>query len=365
MQTLSHLTRLTLPGDVVMTALRLYRELGRGEQYDKLLKADFSALWKAHAHREANAFYKCFFASWKVLDSRQRTLLLDSTVAKNKAESLYKNIVRIFEQIHAPKASPFMLGSVEIGELVKILYYDVYGTEKTAYQKLSAPRPITVKSTEPTSKRELCDQLVALRGKLRKESESEPLLIDTAFLVDFVNMELFKLDDHEPVAILLWYILAIQSDVTALRYVSFFETMLTQTADYKAAYQKVRLHWTSGGADVVALYRWFLQILLTLSDRLYVVARDYEYETQLEITKTDYIENTIDKLDDTFSKDDIREKHPLISDSTINRTLKRLQEEEKIRPLGKGRSAKWIKLYKKPSKKGLMTQLGLDLGDEA
>lgn len=365
MQTLSHLTRLTLPGDVVMTALRLYRELGRGEQYDKLLKADFSALWKAHAHREANAFYKCFFASWKVLDSRQRTLLLDSTVAKNKAESLYKNIVRIFEQIHAPKASPFVLGSVEIGELVKILFYDVYGTEKTAYQKLSAPRPITVKSTEPTSKRELCDQLVALRGKLRKESESEALLVDTAFLVDFVNMDLFKLDDHEPVAILLWYILAIQNDVTALRYVSFFETMLAQQQEYRSAYQKIRLHWTSGGADVVAMYRWFLQILLTLSDRLYVVARDYEYETQLEITKTDYIENTIDKLDDTFSKDDIREKHPLISDSTINRTLKRLQEEEKIRPLGKGRSAKWIKLYKKPSKKGLMTQLGLDLGDEA
>lgn len=365
MQTLTHLTRLSLPTDVVMTALRLYRELGRSEQFDKLLKADFGTLWKAHAHREANAFYRCFFASWKVLESRQRTLLLESTVAKNKSESLYKNIVRIFEQIHMPKATPFVLNSVEVGELIKILYADVYGTDKTGYQKLAAPKPLTVKSTEPTSKRELLDSLVALRTKLRKENELETLLIDTAFVVDFVNMELFKLDDHEPAALLLWYVLAIQNDVTALRYVSFFETMLSQLADYKSVYQKIRLHWSSGGADVVTLYRFLLQTLLSISDRLYVVARDYEYERNLEITKTDYIENTIDKLDDTFSKDDIRERHPLISDSTINRTLKRLQEEDKIRPLGKGRSAKWIKLYKKPSKKGLMTQLGLDLGDEA
>jgi len=64
-----------------------------------------------------------------------------------------------------------------------------------------------------------------------------------------------------------------------------------------------------------------------------------------------------------FSKDDIRLKHPLISDSTINRTLKRLQQENKIRPLGKGRSAKWIKLYKKEKKSKIQEQLNFDLGD--
>lgn len=364
MQSTTHLTKVVLPGDIVMTALRLYREFGRSEQSDKLLKADFGTLWKAHAHREANAFYRCFFASWKVLESRQRTLLLDSTVAKNKSESLYKNIVRIFEQIHMPKATAFSLNSVEIGELVKILYLDVYGTEKTAYQKLPGAKNALIKQSEPTSKREHLDQLVAVHDKLKKENDLETLLIETAFLVDFVNMELFKLDDHEPVAILLWYILALQNNCVALRYVSFFEAMVQQIAEYRAAYQRIRFNWASGGADFIPLYKWLLQTLLTLYDRLFVVARDYEYESNLEITKTDYIENTIDKLSDTFSKDDIREKHPLISDSTINRTLKRLQEEDKIRPLGKGRSAKWIKLYKKPSKRGLMTQLGLDLGEE-
>jgi hypothetical protein len=92
-------------------------------------------------------------------------------------------------------------------------------------------------------------------------------------------------------------------------------------------------------------------------------ARDYEYESSLEISKSDYVENTIDKLNQIFSKEDIRLRHPLISDSTINRTLKRMQEENKIRPLGKGRSAKWAKLYQKETKKTILKQMNLDLGE--
>lgn len=111
------------------------------------------------------------------------------------------------------------------------------------------------------------------------------------------------------------------------------------------------------------LQRFILRHYLKLYSDLGDYARDYEYESSLEISKSDYIENTIDKLPEVFSKEDIRMKHPLISDSTINRTLKRLQEENKIRPLGKGRSAKWIKLYKKEQKKVSQTQLNFELGD--
>ncbi|MCK7488519.1 MAG: hypothetical protein MZU97_25765 [Bacillus subtilis] len=110
------------------------------------------------------------------------------------------------------------------------------------------------------------------------------------------------------------------------------------------------MNWASGYADLMPLHKLLLRLFFEVYNQLSITARDHEYEQNLEISKSDYIENTIDKLAEVFSKDDIREKHPLISDSTINRTLKRLQEANKIRPLGKGRSAKWIKLYKKPGK---------------
>ena len=43
-----------------------------------------------------------------------------------------------------------------------------------------------------------------------------------------------------------------------------------------------------------------------------------------------YLNNDHYKLDEIFTKDDIRNIHPYISDSTINRTLKRLRDENKI-----------------------------------
>ena len=45
-----------------------------------------------------------------------------------------------------------------------------------------------------------------------------------------------------------------------------------------------------------------------------------------------------------FTKDDVRRYHPDASDSTINRILFKLRDDGIIMPLGKGRSARWMKL---------------------
>jgi hypothetical protein len=362
MQCISNIQRTTMPNDVFMASIRLYQEMGKSEYYEKLLSPDYETLWIQHAHREAAAFYQCFFGSWTIAASRQKTLLLESTVARNKNESLYKNIISIFEAIHKPKATPFQMNATEIADLVKLLFLDVYTTDKLGYRKLEKGKH-TIQTNESSSLREQIEELVIRWGKLRRSNEYEMLYLNLCMTVDLMNMEVFKIEENEIVAILIYYILALQQGLVALRYVSFFHHLHLLTQEYAQGIQKSRLNWLSGYADLMPLHRLLLRIFYELYNQLSITARDHEYEQNLEITKTDYIENTIDKLDEIFSKDDIRAKHPLISDSTINRTLKRLQEENKIRPLGKGRSAKWTKLYKKPGKKLAATQLGLDLGE--
>ena len=44
-----------------------------------------------------------------------------------------------------------------------------------------------------------------------------------------------------------------------------------------------------------------------------------------------------------FTKEDIRKEYPYVSESTINRALSTLRDQGYIKPLGKGRSAKWTK----------------------
>ena len=67
----------------------------------------------------------------------------------------------------------------------------------------------------------------------------------------------------------------------------------------------------------------------------------HRYEFERDLAKGDHVEATILKGKEIFSKAEVRKLNPLVSDSTIERTLRRLRDEGIIRPLGTGRSARW------------------------
>jgi len=362
MNCLNNLVRTQIPNDVLMSTLKLYLELGKNDYYKSLFAPDLDVFSHQVASLDAFYFFKCFFPEEKISDPRMKTLQLDSTVARTKAESLYKNIIAIFTLIHQPKAQPFKLNVTEIHDLVRLLFKEYYSNDQISYQKLENSKRASLLSMESSSKREALERLINLYGEIKKKNEYEELFLCVNFMVDFLNMEIYKFKENDLVAFLIYYILAGQEQLLANKYVSFFGKLYFHIKEYQIALDRTRFNWKEGYAEIMPMQRLLLKIYQDMYAELSDHARDYEYESKLEISKSDYVENTIDKLNDVFSKEDIRLKHPLISDSTINRTLQRMQAENKIRPLGKGRSAKWIKLYKKESKKVMLEQLNLDLG---
>ncbi|MDP2426305.1 MAG: hypothetical protein Q8M70_08135 [bacterium] len=361
MNCIQHIQRTIIPSEVIVQTAKLYYEMGRGEAFDRQLKADFAPLLLDHAHKEAVYFYKCFFyKKGSIPESRMKSLTLSSTISRNKNETLFKNIVHIFETIFQPNATPFELNVVETTALLKLLYQDVFSNDVLTFQKVERTKH-SLLSTEIASKRELLQELIEKTTKVRKLNEYESLYITSNFLIDFYNMNLYKIEDILPMTILLTYVLALQQGVIAFRYMSFFQKLQLYMPELISSLVKTKVQWSQGFADTFAFHSLLMKLFHSLYEDLAVYARDHEYESTLEISKSDYIENTIDKLPEVFSKEDIRQKHPLISDSTINRTFSRLQANNLIRPLGKGRSAKWMKLYVKPGKKA--TQIGFDLGE--
>ena len=137
------------------------------------------------------------------------------------------------------------------------------------------------------------------------------------------------------------------------------ELIYRNRVEFDTEVRNASFNWNEGFSQVLPFHRFILKISSYAYDEINDLIRDYEYDSQLN--KSNNVENTITKLPDVFSKDDIRNIHPYISDSTINRTLKRLRDIEMIRPLGKGRSAKWIKLVKSTNKKIAFEQLDLKL----
>jgi hypothetical protein len=336
--------------------------MGKNEIYQDLFKAEHDYISEQNAFLEAAAFFRAFFPELKLSDSRMRSLKLSSTVAKNKAESQYKNIIAVFRMIHQTKSQPFHLNVTEINDLSKLLFHNVFSSDKLQYRKLDRSRP-TLISGDSVSLREQLEELINKVQDIKKQGIYEPLFLYLNFLVDFQNMEIYKHDRNDLIALLVFYIMMLQEGIIAARYLSFFAKLLLNLEEFRKLLDKSRFGWSEGFSEIMPLTRFMIRIYHQLYLELDDYARDYEYESQLEISKSDYIENTIDKLPEVFQKADIRIKHPFISDSTINRTLKRLQEENKIRPLGKGRSAKWIKLYRKEASKYNPEQLNFDLGD--
>lgn len=363
MNCLQNLARTPVPNDVLMATLKLYYQMGRNDEYDSLFKNNREFLRRQIAFEEALAFYRLFFSHYRIPDSRLRSLQLDSTVARNKGETQYKNILAVFILIHRLDSEPFHLNATEINDLVKLLFRNVIPAEKLQYRKLEKPKHQFVTS-ESLSMREQLEQLIFKLTEIRKLGLYEPTFLYLNFMVDFLNMEIYRFQENDVVALLVFYIMALQEAKSIPKYQPFFKKIYANVHEFRNALEKTRFGWTEGFAEIMPLFRFMLKVCHELFIDLQEFARDYEYEAKLEISKSDYIENTIDKLPEVFQKDDIRSKHPFISDSTINRTLKRMQEENKIRPLGKGRSAKWIKLYKKETGKYVAQQLNFDLEEQ-
>lgn len=360
MKCIQNLARIQIPSDVTMGSLRLYIEIGRNDYYQTLFAPDAEFMAKQLALQEAYNFYKCFFAELKLPESRLKSLQLESSRPKTKAEQLYKNIVAVFAIIHHPGRDPFKLNVTEVNDLVKLLYGGYYSPDLLSYRKIEKAKH-SLLLNEPVSKRELFEQLIAEFTAAAKKNEHEKSFLYLNFIVDYMNMDIYRFDDRDAVAVLIYHILCRQDLFAAARFVPFFGKLAVRMSEFRPALDRTRFNWNEGYAEIMPLHRLFLQLHRDLYADLADEARDYDYESKLEIRKSDYVENTIDKLPEIFSKEDIRLRHPLISDSTINRTLKRMQEENKIRPLGTGRSAKWIKLYKKEVKKPSLKQLNFDL----
>ena len=362
MKCLENITKKQIPNDIIIQSLRLYREIGKNQQYHQLFQDDYEFLSKQLTYLEAYSFYRCFYSDLKIPESRLKALQLESTRPKNRAETLYKNILEVFHIVHAPRRTPFELTVTEIHNLIMLLFKDYYTKDLLTYHKIERVKH-SLLSNESVSKRELLEQMIVLYSSIRRTNEYELSYVNLNFMVDFLNMEIYKIPDNDILSVLIYYIICMQDGISSTQYVSFFGKLLLNLKEYNTAKDFSKMNWKDGYSEINPLHRLMLRLNIELYDELEEMARDYQYESSLEISKSDYIENTIDKLNQIFSKEDIRLKHPLISDSTINRTLKRMQEENKIRPLGKGRSAKWTKLYQKESKKSILKQMNFDLGE--
>ena len=203
------------------------------------------------------------------------------------------------------------------------------GTKRIRFEPVSA-------FGTPASMKELCEEL---RERISK-SDVEPLILISLFVLDFLSVHPFN-DGNGRMARLLTLLLLYQSGIEVGRWVSLEKIIEDSKEDYYETLRKSSVGWHDNTNDI---FPWVNYLLGTF------VAAYKDLESRVGIIesqkggKSQRVHSFIEKKLGYFTKSDIRQACPDVSEATINRVLNELKDQEMIALEGLGRNAKWKKL---------------------
>ena len=351
MKALNNIGRISYANDSVMQLIRLYQYKGKEFYYHNILKNDASSMMKSTIAKDT--FYMTKILGLNITENRLRLLINKDSLPRNNDERLVSNLKAIFE-ITYKKGHNFELKANSVLSLATRLYADIKLIRFDS--RRVEVRDNLLVDVKDVSKRDLLTEILNKYQDLLSTEKYEILSLIVNFYIDFINLKPFK-DDTEIIGLLLIFVLSIRERFDVSMYQSFFEFIYNNYAEFKQNVIAANYNYDSGFSHTEPLTNFLIRNLLDNYSHLELTIRNYEFDNKLN--KSDNIENTINKAPNVFTKEDIRQKHPYVSDSTINRTLQRLRDEGKISPLGTGRSAKWVRVVTQPEHFNLYEQLDI------
>ncbi len=183
------------------------------------------------------------------------------------------------------------------------------------------------------------DKMVAAYNEALK-ANIPPLLLIPVVIHDFLCIHPFD-DGNGRMSRLLTLLLLYKFGYFVGRYISI-EMLIEESKDsYYEALQNSSQKWHTADNDELPFLKYMLGIILKAyrecDDRFKLIA-------EKKLTSPERVLFVIQKSLKPLSKSDIMILCPDISQRTIERALKALQDDEKIRRVGNGRSTKYTKI---------------------
>lgn len=338
MKTLKTINNVVITNDLIGKLTKVYHFKGKDFYYREILKNDYQTIVEETI--EKDVYFLSQITNLDVTQHRIKLLLKNKAKARSLDEEILMQYFDMFSIIQNSE-NQFELLSNEITALHKKLYPISKG-ENVVYSKSTKTDVLLgLVEKQNASKRQLLDSLLLEYEIQFKNNDLDVLLLSSSLYIDLINIKPYTLN-NEIVSLLILYILILKNKFDVFKIVSFFELIYLEKDEWENAMLTAGFNWAQGYPQVSIIYRHILDFILMGYNKIEEIVDHYDFDSKLN--KSDNIENTILKLPQIFSKEDIRLQHPYVSESTINRTLQRIRDEEKIKPLGTGRSAKWIKV---------------------
>lgn len=324
-----------IPNNVLVKLLSTYSLIGKNEQINDSLKEEDDYLIEQNIISETYTITR--HLGIKVTDNRLRLLLNKNSQPLNQEERKVIGIKEVLSVIIKEAESIPFNGSDFLQYLNRIFGKNTHRFTNRIYNELLG-RNYDLKKT---SIRAILENMIDEYHMHITRKNYEPIYLS---LVVYLYLDLMRpyTDHNELAGELMLYYMLIRVGVVSIKYSNFFELLYNDLNTWNNEMQLCYVNFPKSPLQL----NDFIPLTLTIIDKSYqtIIAKIKASKQEKRMFKRDGIEQTIFKMPNTFSKEDIRQYHPQVSESTLNRSLFKLRDEGIIMPLGKGRSARWVKL---------------------
>ncbi|MDD4212879.1 MAG: hypothetical protein PHY42_05750 [Bacilli bacterium] len=333
MSCILNINRFIIPNDVILTLTEIYQFIGKNESYQKIVASDKNRMIEQTIARDC--YFLAKMTHVELTDARMRLIITKDSSPRTRDEILLFNLKELLTSCQY-RYKTMMTQSNDLVNMANFLYQG----QNIRFDYVAQDKKAVLQSQNMRSKRMDLDEMDQEVSRLVEREEYETIVLYLNYFIDFYNLAPFT-EANELSAYLLLYLLMMKANVHAFSYVSLFELLYNAYPEFLTELKNASFNWKEGYAQTLGFVRFMLKVMVQAYKRADEIIHEFEYDQNLN--KANNIENTINKLQGIFTKEDIRRFHPYVSESTINRALNKMKDENQIKPLSKGRSAKWIK----------------------
>ena len=334
-----------IPSNILIKMLEVYKNIGQNKYLDTEIGDAKYYLIEQNIERET--FIIASILNLNISDNRMRLIITKGSNPTNQEEKTLLGIKEVLRIIQKDAKDHTYNGSDILAYLNKIFGKNSHKFTNKNYDEITGIRN---KLTKPISMRLSFEKMLENYHINFTKTTYEKIYLS---LITYLEMDLMKpYSEHNELASLLsLYYMMIRSELDVFYYIGFFEKYLANKDKWDSEKRLSFINFPTSHLQLNGLICLIFDIINTSYQELNDIIREKNFDKRMY--KGDGIEQTIARLPSTFSKEDIRVYHPDVSDSTINRALIKLRDENYIMPLGKGRSARWVKLVKEDSPKNI------------
>lgn len=334
MKALQNIGKVKLPDEQILDLLRIYEVKGECLHIAEVFKTNAKTFSKAKDLE--NMYFLAKILGIDFNDAKLKRFAKSNLASKNKDEQYFNNLKRALKLV-ADYGNDFSILANDVIALSKML---AKGIKNNALNELDDLKESFLVNKESENVRVLLQEFIDFFQRILHHNDNERLSMLIAFYIDFVSLNFFKHYNKE-IALVIFYGF-LQKEFKTFQYVPFFKYLYEDLETFKNTEAIALANWKVGVPDVIGVLKILIPLIKKAGVDLAKLKQSYKFEVLRN--KSDTLEYTILKGPQVFTKEDLRKKHPRVSDSTINRALKRLKEEGKIMPLGTGRSAVWQRI---------------------